>query len=300
MWVWSKLSSATWRDAWEERLRAVAGTSLVITEIPGRRTVRVEVYCERKAQAHQIRIRFGGSIRELKNRNWAALATPQIDPIKIRDRFLVVSETEAAALDGHRERHPQRELLIIPVEMAFGTGDHPTTATCLRLLCDLPLDGRRVLDLGCGTGILALAARKLGADRVLAVDFDPKAVAAARRNARRNRVCGVDFEQRDVLTWEPTEPPFDLIVANIFADVLTASFPKMLRLLAPGGTLILSGILHTSAPDLLEEGRRQGFDFTLVRQRGKWVTAVARRGSIASKRPAAPPRRAAHHRKLIK
>lgn len=279
MWLWSKLSSAKWRDAWEERLQLLAGTSLVITEIPGKPTVRLEMYCQRQADAERIRKNFGGSVRAFKNRNWAALAVPQIEPIKIRDRFLVVSETDETTLARHRAAHPGRELLVIPVEMAFGTGDHPTTATCLRLMCDRTLAGKRVLDLGCGTGILALAARKLGAGRVLAVDFDPEAVAASRRNARRNGVRGVTFERRDVLAWTPDEAPFDLILANIFADVLTASFPKMKRLLAPGGTLILSGILHTSAPDLLEEGRRRGFRFTRVIQRGKWVTAVAEAGN---------------------
>jgi ribosomal protein L11 methyltransferase len=279
MWIWSKLSSVKWRDAWEERLQNLAGTSLVITEIPGRATVRLELYCTRKSDAERIKTRFGGTVRALKKQNWAALAVPQIAPIKIRDRFLVVSESDPASLDRHRAAHPDRDLLVIPVEMAFGTGDHPTTATCLRLLCDMPLAGRRVLDLGCGTGILALAAKRLGATRVLAVDFDPEAVAAAKRNARRNGVRGVVFERRDVLAWTPDEPPFDLILANIFADVLTASFPKMKRLLAPGGTLILSGILHTSAPDLLAEGRRCGFSFPRVLRRGKWVTAVAEHGA---------------------
>lgn len=275
MWIWSKLSSSKWRDAWEERLQLLADTSLVITEIPGKSTVRLEMYCQRKTDAERVKKQFGGTVRELKNRNWAALAVPQIEPIKIRDRFLVVSETDEADLARHRAAHRGRELLVIPVEMAFGTGDHPTTATCLRLICDLPLEGRRVLDLGCGTGILALAARKLGAGRVLAVDFDPEAVAASKRNARRNGVRGITFERQDVLSWTPDEASFDLILANIFADVLTASFPKMKRLLAPGGTLILSGILQTSAPGLLEEGRRRGFRFTRVLQRGKWVTAVA-------------------------
>jgi ribosomal protein L11 methyltransferase len=275
MWIWSKLSSAKWRDAWEERLQLLADTSLVITEFPGKPTLRLEMYCQRKTDAERVKKQFGGVVRPLKKQNWAALATPQIEPIKIRDRFLVVSESDDDALARHRAAHPGRELLVIPVEMAFGTGDHPTTATCLRLLCDLPLAGQRVLDLGCGTGILALAAKKLGAGRVLAVDFDPEAVAASKRNAKRNSVRGVTFERRDVLAWTPDEPPFNLILANIFADVLTASFPKMRRLLAPGGTLILSGILNTSAPELLKEGVRCGFHFTHVIHRGKWVTAVA-------------------------
>jgi len=204
----------------------------------------------------------------------------RIQPIKIRNRFLVVSDSDEISLARHRASHPERCVLSIPVEMAFGTGDHPTTATCLRLLCDLPLDGRRVLDLGCGTGILALAAKKLGARRVLALDFDPAAVAAARRNARRNGIRGVTIEQHDILSWTPDEDPFDIILANIFADVLTASFPKMKRLLAPGGLLILSGILDQSAPALLDEGQRHGFKFLQILKRGKWVTAVAQPRSV--------------------
>ncbi|MFN0125322.1 MAG: 50S ribosomal protein L11 methyltransferase [Verrucomicrobiales bacterium] len=275
MWLWSKLTSVAWRDAWEERLQALAGTSLVVTEIPGRRTLRLDVYCQRPTEAARLKKLFGGTLRALKNRNWAALAVPRIQPIKIRNRFLVVSESDEKSLARHRAHHPERTVLSIPVEMAFGTGDHPTTATCLRLLCDLPLNGRRVLDLGCGTGILGLAAKKLGARRVLAVDFDPAAVAAARRNARRNGIRGVTIEQHDILAWNPDEDPFDIILANIFADVLTASFPKMKRLLAPDGLLILSGILDKSAPALLDEGQRHGFEFRQILKRGKWVTAVA-------------------------
>ncbi|MGI8604970.1 MAG: 50S ribosomal protein L11 methyltransferase [Verrucomicrobiales bacterium] len=249
--------------------------SLVITEFAGRKNARLDVYCRRRADAERIQRQLGGRVRWLKTENWAALAIPKIAPIKIRDRFLIVSTEDEAEIERLRSAHPNRELLRIPIEMAFGTGDHPTTATCLRLMCDLDMAGRSVLDLGCGTGILALAARKLGAARVLAVDCDREAVAASKRNARRNKVRGIQFERCDILSWEPSLR-FDIIVANIFADVLTALFAKMKRALAPGGVLILSGILDKDGKACLQECRKEGFRFERVVKRGKWMTAQGR------------------------
>jgi ribosomal protein L11 methyltransferase len=145
-----------------------------------------------------------------------------------------------------------------------------------------------VLDLGCGTGILGLAARKLGAREVLGIDYDPKAVAVARANARRNGVRGAVFRREDLFKWTPPGR-FDVILANIFADVLTAALPRIRRAVAAGGTVVLSGILDSSAPAVLEEGRRVGLEFRQVLKRGKWVTAVggaAGRGRPAGRRPA--------------
>jgi ribosomal protein L11 methyltransferase len=275
MWVWSKLSSAKWRDAWEERFQAFENTQLVLTTLAGQQSVRVEIFCSGRHQAERVRRQFGGRVRRLKSHNWAAMAAPKIAPIKIRDRLLVVSDHDPRSLNQLCESAPDRKVLLIPVEMAFGTGDHPTTATCLRLLCDLDPVGKRVLDLGCGTGILALAAKALGARHVLGIDFDREAVAVSNRNAARNRIAGVRFERRDLLEWEP-RAPFDIIMANIFADVLNASFARLKRALAPGGALIVSGVLDTHAADSWREARSAGFRFERFVRRGKWVTALAR------------------------
>lgn len=281
MWVWSKLSSAKWKDAWEERFHALEDTSLVITEIAGRPTVRVEMFCRTRRRAEAIRREFGGSVRRLANRDWVAATAPKIEPIRIRDRFLIVTESDAGRLAALRETHPGREVISIPAEMAFGTGDHATTSTCLRFLVDLAAagtlpEGFACLDLGCGSGLLAIAAARLGAGDVEAIDYDATALAIARKNATANGCPGIAFHAADVLAWRPRRR-FDLVFANLFSDVLAAAFPAIVRALAPGGRLVVSGILRDHADECLTAGRRAGLDFPEIRQRGKWVTALGAR-----------------------
>ena len=114
--------------------------------------------------------------------------------------------------------------------MAFGTGDHATTSTCLRLLVDYAKEARggrwSLLDLGCGTGILAIAGALLGAAEVDGFDFDPAAVKIANRNARRHGLKRLKFTEDDVTKWEP-EREYDVVAANIFFDVLTISFERI-------------------------------------------------------------------------
>ncbi|MES2708317.1 MAG: 50S ribosomal protein L11 methyltransferase [Verrucomicrobiota bacterium] len=275
--VWSKLSAARWEDAWMERFYALPKASPVITSLPGGKTVRVEVYCERKADAEKIRKEFGGTVRELKPQNWAAPAAARLEPVKVRDRLIITHDE--ATQKAQQEAHPDRIVLLVPGEMAFGTGDHATTSTCLRVLADEAArrDGPwSVLDLGCGTGILALAAARLGAKPVAGFDYDPAAVRISRKNAALNGVKGVKFTRDDMLTWQP-ETQYDIVLANIFYDVLTLSFEKIAAAAKPGGMVIVSGILHEQAEGCLAAGTKAGLKFQPPLRRGKWVTAVARK-----------------------
>lgn len=276
MFVWSKLSAAKWEDAWEERFHGPLQTGLAITSLPGGKTIRVEVYCQRRSDAAKIQKEFGGQIRELKQQNWAAKAAESLKPVVIRDTLIIAHTPEAAA--EQKAAHPDRIVLCIPGEMAFGTGDHATTSTCLRILSDYAAAKRRagekwsLIDLGCGTGILGIAAAKFGAQKVEGFDFDPAAVRVSNRNAKQNGTR-LKFTQDDVTTWQPAEQ-FDVVAANIFYDVLTLSFPRIAAAAKPGGMVVVSGILHTQAAGTIAAGKKAGLKFDPPIRKGKWVTAV--------------------------
>jgi ribosomal protein L11 methyltransferase len=165
------------------------------------------------------------------------------------------------------------EQLVIPAAGAFGTGEHATTAMCLRMLEEtsrkLPA-GWSFLDAGTGTGILALAARRFGAEEILGIDNDPRAVAHACRNARANKISRINFVTLDFLSWKPPQR-YEVISANLYSELLIVALPIFRRALRRDGTIILSGILRDQAPDLIHELNRAGFVLDRQRRRGKWV-----------------------------
>jgi ribosomal protein L11 methyltransferase len=165
---------------------------------------------------------------------------------------------------------------------AFGTGAHPTTQLCLRVLERHLKPGTSIIDLGTGTGILAIAAAKLGAGPSLALDVDPEAVRVARENAALNGVTGtVRVEQgslAEVLAghWGRSQAPF--VVANIFANVIVDFFEQGLtRAVTPGGWLVLSGILRAQTPEIRARLQWDGLEQLAQEQREDWVCLIARR-----------------------
>jgi ribosomal protein L11 methyltransferase len=157
--------------------------------------------------------------------------------------------------------------------LAFGTGTHPTTALCLEWLDSQSLAGLEVVDYGCGSGILAIAAAKLGAARVHAVDIDPQALIATRENATRNAV----IEQLDI-TLEPHLAPrcADVLVANILAGPLVELAPAFAAAVRPEGLFALSGLLHDQA-DAVTAAYRPCFDIDTITTRDGWVLLGGRR-----------------------
>jgi ribosomal protein L11 methyltransferase len=159
--------------------------------------------------------------------------------------------------------------------LAFGTGTHPTTAMCLAALAEAPPQGQRVLDYGCGSGILAIAALKLGAASALGVDIDPQALQATRANAERNGITAAEIETAlpDV---EPPPASFDLVLANILAAPLVALAPVLARSARPGARLLLAGLLDWQAETVMAAYRDQ-FDIRSEAQRDDWVLLAGQR-----------------------
>lgn len=181
-------------------------------------------------------------IEEVAEQNWVRLTQSQFEPIRIHDRLWIVpswhTPPDAGAIN-----------LELDPGLAFGTGSHPTTRLCLEWLCDQEpnLAGQRVLDYGCGSGILAIAAVRLGSGPALGVDIDPKALEAARDNALRNHVA-LDLKTSN----DEIAAHFDLVLANILTNPLCVLAPALCGYLASGGRIVLSGVLESQAQQVQE------------------------------------------------
>jgi ribosomal protein L11 methyltransferase len=272
MFVWSKLSASKWLDAWEDRFHG--NPNFVLHVLKGGKSVRVEVFCAAKSEADAITKQFGGSVRKLSS-DWKN-ATPVISPpLKVRDAIVVTQLAAAKDLKQLAKEYPGRDIISIPPEMAFGTGDHATTSTCLRFLVDIGRargEGWSCADLGTGSGLLAIAAKKMGAGEVFACDYDPFAVKVAERNFERNGTPGVISKELDILKWKPRKR-YDVVLANIFSTVLIEAFPVIIQTLKPKGDIVLSGILASQAWDVFTAAASHGLGFPEVVKKGKWVTA---------------------------
>ncbi len=238
---------------------------------PPGRAVLVAWFSDRDAAAAALAA-HGGALAEVPDEDWGEGWKKDFRPLDVGRVRIRPSWIDVAPPPGAAE-------VVLDPGMAFGTGSHPTTALCLAALSDLLLDrpGASVLDVGTGSGLLAIAARKLGAGRVAANDDDPVAVEVARENAARN---SAPIE----LTGAPVEAvtgTFDVVVANILANVLVALAVPLAAKVAPGGVLLLSGIL---APQE-DEVRRAHVEAGLApvpggdRRDGEWTLLALRRPS---------------------
>ncbi len=182
-------------------------------------------------QACGLPAMHAGPIGTVEDIDWVRHTQSQFDPIHVTERIWIVPT-------WHATPDPQAINIVLDPGLAFGSGSHPTTQLCMAWLEQRIRPGMSVIDYGCGSGILAIAAAKLGADNILGVDIDPVAVLTARANAASNKVTGTFVDGNATITHQA-----DLVVANILANPLKVLAPMFARLSGPGGRIVLSGLL---------------------------------------------------------
>ncbi len=188
-------------------------------------------------------------IETLADNDWVRLTQSQFEPIPISPRLWIVPT-------WHTASDPTAINIVLDPGLAFGTGSHPTTRLCLRWLDQNLQGGESVLDYGCGSGILAIAALKLGAACAVGVDVDKQAVIASRDNATANQVSNVKFYLPDACPElgrrDVPQANYDLVVANILTNPLRLLAPLLANATRQGGQIVLSGILEAQAPSVME------------------------------------------------
>ena len=210
------------------------------------------------------------SIRPLESKNWNAVWEDTLSPVRAGPFLVCPTAVDPSSLQD------DATVLRIDPEMSFGTGHHATTRLALRLLADALAPGDRVLDVGTGTGVLAIAACRIGADAALGVDTNPNAVRNARENVRRNKETDfVTVQEGSVDVASGTQ--YDLVAANITRRVLLELMPALVSRLAPGASLLLSGLLRPQRDDIRDAAASHGLALDAeAAEEGWWAGRFAR------------------------
>lgn len=212
------------------------------------------------------------SFSTIHEQDWANAWKEHYAPIRIGQRILVCPAWEKA------DSQPGDILLLMDPGMAFGTGLHPTTRMCLETVEGLVQPGMSVLDMGTGSGILAVAAALLGARPILALDVDQVAVQAAQQNSVINGVADAIEIQNGSLVDLQAGKTWDLVLVNILAPIILRFFQKGLaQHIRPGGALVLAGLIEEQAPEVLAAMEQHGVSLVEQRQVRDWVTLIGRR-----------------------
>lgn len=208
------------------------------------------------------------SLRSVADQDWVRLTQSQFAPIHIGKNIWVVPS-------WHDAPDPNALVLELDPGLAFGTGSHPTTRLCMEWLeVNMP-PGASVLDYGCGSGILAMVAKKLGATNVVGVDIDPQAIVSARDNSMRNQ-CAVDFYLPDAFGVAASDTQYDVVVANILSSPLKLMAPMLCSKVAPPGALVLSGVLARQAEEVCA-AYASFISLEVVAEREGWVTLAGQK-----------------------
>ncbi|WP_217532857.1 50S ribosomal protein L11 methyltransferase [Vibrio metschnikovii] len=210
---------------------------------------------------------FSYKIEQIEDKDWEREWMDNFHPMKFGERLWICPSWRDIP-------DPNAVNVLLDPGLAFGTGTHPTTALCLQWLDSLDLSGKTVIDFGCGSGILAIAAIKLGAAKVIGIDIDPQALQASKDNAERNSVA--DKIEVYLPQNQPENLVADVLVANILAGPLRELSAVIKSLIKPGGLLAMSGVLNTQAEDVATYYRDQ-LDIDPIIEQEEWCRITGRK-----------------------
>jgi ribosomal protein L11 methyltransferase len=286
LWKLSVATTAEAEEAVQELLAKMCAAAPVSYTDAETRRVEVAVYLETRPQATVVKLVREGlarfqpdtnktgrefSINKIRREDWANSWKRHFHPITVGNALLVKPSWDRTV------PKPGQKVVILDPGLSFGTGQHPTTSFCLEQLTHYRRSGKQsLLDAGTGSGILAIAAAKLGYTCVDAFDFDPEAVRVANANGKKNRVAKkIHFSQKD-LTKLPARSAhkYDVVCANLISTLLLAEKRRFLNRLADGGLLILAGILATEFKTVATAYEAAGLRPVSTRQEGEWQSGA--------------------------
>ena len=205
---------------------------------------------------------FSYKIKLIPNQNWNAVWESNFQPIQIDD-FCGIRA------DFHPTFPKVKHEITINPKMAFGTGHHETTLSMMEVMKDLDLQDKKVFDYGCGTGILAILAAKMGANPILAIDYDPLSYENTIENCKKNNIEQVEARLGELSSIKEDE--FDLILANINRNVILNSLPSLFLKTKETGTVLISGFIETDRAMMSETVEKIGFSIQKVISKGEWI-----------------------------
>ena len=259
-WSWQRHIAPADADAWIARLQSAGCATWTLTERPNRTRALLAVHDANRAPILALHGLFGGKVVSIAQSTW--LSTKPTPPTRITKALEILHHPPRKKAAAHQ--------LVIPHGLAFGSGDHGTTFMLLRALAKEAMP-ERVLDLGTGSGVLAIAARRFGARHILATDFDPAAVRTARQNEALNfPTPKIRWRRADVKKLAEKKP-YDLVLGNLFSGILVEAAKPITASVTPGGQLWLSGILREQEKEVLAAYRKQGLNLLRATRCGKWV-----------------------------